>query len=68
MLSRLSGHLRSVLAAGAVRVLPKGHIELRLDEDEAVTGGIAINVFRDRRHLSALRQHGRALPGVEGRW
>lgn len=36
---RLSGHLTSALACGGVRLLADGTVELRLEEDEALTGG-----------------------------
>lgn len=42
---RLAGHLRSALACGGVQVLPDGTVELRLDEDEARTGGTATLSF-----------------------
>jgi molecular chaperone DnaJ len=41
-LSRFSGHLKSALAGGAARLLADGTVELRLEEDEAATGGMAI--------------------------
>lgn len=42
---RLSGHLRSALACGGVRLLADGTVELRLEEDEAQTGGAATLSF-----------------------
>jgi molecular chaperone DnaJ len=38
---RLGGHLKSALACGGVRLLEDGTVELRLEEDEALTGGVA---------------------------
>jgi molecular chaperone DnaJ len=38
---RVSGHLKSALACGGVRLLADGTVELRLEEDEALTGGVA---------------------------
>ena len=42
---RLSGHIKSALACGGAQVLPDGTVELRLDEDEARTGGTATLSF-----------------------
>jgi DnaJ-class molecular chaperone len=42
---RLSGHIKSALACGGVHVLADGTVELRLDEDEALTGGTAALSF-----------------------
>ena len=42
---RLSGHITSALACGGVRLLADGAIELRLLEDEALTGGVATLSF-----------------------
>ena len=42
---RLSGHIKSALACGGVHVLPDGTVELRLEEDEARTGGTATLSF-----------------------
>ncbi len=36
---RVSGHIKSALACGGVRLLADGTVELRLEEDEALTGG-----------------------------
>ena len=36
---RLSGHIKSALAGGGVRLLADGMVELWLEEDEALTGG-----------------------------
>jgi molecular chaperone DnaJ len=35
----LSGHIKSALAGGGVRLLADGRVELWLEEDEALTGG-----------------------------
>ncbi|HZH16561.1 MAG TPA: hypothetical protein VE057_19570 [Archangium sp.] len=35
----MSGHIKSALACGGVRLLADGSVELRLEEDEARTGG-----------------------------
>jgi molecular chaperone DnaJ len=42
---RLSGHLKSALACGGVRLLSDETVELRLEEDEALTGGAATLSF-----------------------
>jgi molecular chaperone DnaJ len=42
---RLSGHIKSALACGGVRLLADGSVELRLEEDEARTGGSAALSF-----------------------
>lgn len=42
---RVSGHIKSALACGGVRLLPDGVVELRLDEDEARTGGVGTLSF-----------------------
>jgi hypothetical protein len=42
---RLSGHLQSALACGGARLLEDGTVELRLQEDEALTGGAAALSF-----------------------
>lgn len=42
---RVSGHLKSALASGGARVLSDGAVELRLQEDEAQTGGAATLSF-----------------------
>jgi hypothetical protein len=42
---RLSGHIKSALSCGGVRLLEDGAVELRLQEDEALTGGAATLSF-----------------------
>jgi DnaJ-class molecular chaperone len=42
---RLSGHLKSALACGGAQLLEDGTVELRLQEDEALTGGAAALSF-----------------------
>ena len=42
---RLSGDLKYALTGGGVRVLEDGTVELRLQEDEALTGGVATLTF-----------------------
>jgi molecular chaperone DnaJ len=42
---RLSGDLKYALAGGGVRLLEDGAVELRLLEDEALTGGVATLTF-----------------------
>jgi molecular chaperone DnaJ len=42
---RLSGHISSALACGGVRLLEDGTVELRLEEEEALTGGAAMLSF-----------------------
>ncbi|HLM48523.1 MAG TPA: hypothetical protein VK458_31955, partial [Myxococcaceae bacterium] len=39
------GHIKSALACGGVRLLADGTVELRLEEDEALTGGAATLSF-----------------------
>ncbi|HYO56725.1 hypothetical protein [Archangium sp.] len=41
----MSGHLTSALACGGARLLEDGTVELRLQEDEALTGGAAALSF-----------------------
>lgn len=41
----MSGHIKSALACGGVRLLADGIVELRLEEDEALTGGEATLSF-----------------------
>jgi len=42
---RLSGDLKYALTSGGVRLLEDGTVELRLQEDEAQTGGVATLTF-----------------------
>ncbi|WP_152621982.1 DnaJ domain-containing protein [Archangium violaceum] len=42
---RLCGHISSALACGGVRLLGDGTVELCLQEDEALTGGVATLSF-----------------------
>ncbi|MFL5356979.1 DnaJ domain-containing protein [Archangium sp.] len=42
---RLAGHIKSALSCGGVKVLADGTVELRLEADEALTGGTATLSF-----------------------
>jgi molecular chaperone DnaJ len=57
---RLSGDLKYALAGGGVRLLEDGTVELRLQEDEALTGGAATLTFE----TDIVCRHCRATPGA----
>jgi DnaJ-class molecular chaperone len=57
---RVSGDLKYALAGGGVRLLEDGTVELRLQEDEALTGGTATLSFE----TDIVCRHRDATPGA----